>query len=477
MDIIAMALCQAGPPEATAAKPAEASGGFAEVLETTQSGAPPGPEPPPIGVKVGEEGATLGQIALSQNPDFSPLANNLTTTVEEAAKPAKCDEDVDQFVAAMSATMTVGYMAPPKAAIDLAETVTSRKASNSIVTKAEAGSKPAPQLAVEVDALVVLAQGDAPPAPTQAISKPARPPSSSAKGANVVPDAGSDVKVEIQGETFTPSKSDLEKYTRKSDVFGPPSPPASKSDGKEKVVKQTPGSPAADVGPKSDESKGKAKATTKSSINADDSFLKLSDDTAEVTVEKVVSKDTSLDVELGRGSNRENAALKVDAAAIKLDTNAIDAKQPLARRDLNFVVKQISDRMELLAATKPRNGVTIQLQPAHLGSITMTIKSMGSSVEAEISASNDNVRLALEQNRSLLGQSMEQRGIKLESVSIAPQPQMTNSSHREAQQQPQQQQHANPHHTRQNSFSGTGTAPVHQARQTVRSVEGVDFWI
>jgi flagellar hook-length control protein FliK len=113
----------------------------------------------------------------------------------------------------------------------------------------------------------------------------------------------------------------------------------------------------------------------------------------------------------------------------------VDPKAPLDRPEMHLVVKQIADRMELLAATRPKQGVTIQLQPEHLGEIVMTVKALGSSVDAQISASDERVRTALQQNGSMLVQAMNQRGIKLENVSISAQLQQSTSGHRDAAQQ------------------------------------------
>jgi flagellar hook-length control protein FliK len=143
--------------------------------------------------------------------------------------------------------------------------------------------------------------------------------------------------------------------------------------------------------------------------------------------------------------------------------------------------------MELLAATRPKNGVTILLQPEDLGNVVMTVKNLGGSVEAHISASDDRVRTALEQNGSLLVQAMDHRGIKLESVTVSAQSQQqqqqSGSAQRDANAQQQGQQHQ-AHQSRNQSggsySSGAHTThrgTTHEARQAVRSFSGVDYWI
>ncbi len=70
-------------------------------------------------------------------------------------------------------------------------------------------------------------------------------------------------------------------------------------------------------------------------------------------------------------------------------------------------------------ATRRNGNVTIQLTPEDLGTITLTVKSFGGRVDADIAASNDNVRAALQENRQQLSQSFESRGLSLGSLHLS----------------------------------------------------------
>jgi flagellar hook-length control protein FliK len=71
-----------------------------------------------------------------------------------------------------------------------------------------------------------------------------------------------------------------------------------------------------------------------------------------------------------------------------------------------------------MAATRARQGITIRLNPEDLGTISMTVRSLGGAIDAQMSASHDHVRTALEQHRPYLVQQLEQRGLTLGSLTI-----------------------------------------------------------
>lgn len=126
-------------------------------------------------------------------------------------------------------------------------------------------------------------------------------------------------------------------------------------------------------------------------------------------------------------------------------TKTEQVKAPLSPRDTTLVVRQVADRIEMMAATRPKDGITIHLNPVDLGSITMTVKAVGSLVDTQILASNDNVRDALEQSRPQLAAQMHSRGFQLNNVTLGSQSHNPNgmgeSMTRQQQQQQQQQQH------------------------------------
>jgi len=181
----------------------------------------------------------------------------------------------------------------------------------------------------------------------------------------------------------------------------------------------------------------------------------------------------------------KTADIQAPLPPVKTDTAPVSSNPPteatgLKAGEINLVVKQIADKMQLLAATQSKDGITIQLQPDSLGTISMTVKSMAGTVQAHIAASNDNVRTALEQNRSLLGQAMSERGLKLEAVSIAAQTQTSTSAQRQSAQQQQAQgqgQRSQTSTSAPGDGASTRSGAIQAARAATRGVDGVDLWI
>lgn len=76
-------------------------------------------------------------------------------------------------------------------------------------------------------------------------------------------------------------------------------------------------------------------------------------------------------------------------------------------------IQTVVDRIETLAAQRPRGTVVVRLDPPELGTVTLTIHQFGPRFDADIAASNDGLRAALEQSRGQLGQAIEQKGLQL----------------------------------------------------------------
>ncbi len=157
----------------------------------------------------------------------------------------------------------------------------------------------------------------------------------------------------------------------------------------------------------------------------------------------------------------------------------VDAKaevQPLDRATASHVLRQVADRLESLAAARPRNGVTIHLEPFDLGKVTMTIKSSGNEVEAHIAASHEAVRQALEQSRPLLQQALDQRGISLVNVDVSSQTLTQDAPNRQ-----QQSRNMQPQTQTGNSWSQGdrgGAMSVAETRSYVaKAAGGVNLWI
>lgn len=86
--------------------------------------------------------------------------------------------------------------------------------------------------------------------------------------------------------------------------------------------------------------------------------------------------------------------------------------------DRHLVVRQVADRIENMVAARPRDGVTIHLEPRDLGTVTLVVKGLSSALDVQVSASDTRVREGLEASRNDLAQALAPRGIELRDVRI-----------------------------------------------------------
>jgi hypothetical protein len=86
--------------------------------------------------------------------------------------------------------------------------------------------------------------------------------------------------------------------------------------------------------------------------------------------------------------------------------------------DKGQLASQVADHIQLLAVTQQKDGVVVHLEPADLGSITLVVRAVASNVTAQVTASDEHVRSALEQSRDQLGAQLQARGYHLTSVSV-----------------------------------------------------------
>ncbi len=159
-------------------------------------------------------------------------------------------------------------------------------------------------------------------------------------------------------------------------------------------------------------------------------------------------------------------------------SDAPTASQSLSASNRSLVIRQVADRIELLAASRPSSGVVIHLEPRDLGSITLVVKSQGDSVDAQLYASHDHVRSALQQSHAQLGQSLQQRGIQLGSVSVGAQadfshgPNNPSANSNEGQPKPA----FNSNHSQNNRNLIQEARSLDEVR-AVRRTAGMDIWI
>lgn len=82
------------------------------------------------------------------------------------------------------------------------------------------------------------------------------------------------------------------------------------------------------------------------------------------------------------------------------------------------LVRQILERIDTLAEAQPGRTVRVVLNPDDLGVVTVTLRQVAGRTEAELSASHDPVRAALEAHKTQLVVQAEQRGIQLGTVQV-----------------------------------------------------------
>lgn len=114
------------------------------------------------------------------------------------------------------------------------------------------------------------------------------------------------------------------------------------------------------------------------------------------------------------------------------------ASQTLSNHQRLDVVRQVADRIELMTASRPQQGVTIQLQPHGLGDVTIVVKGVGKDIEATLSATNSSVRNALADSRDSLTQAVTAKGYNLIGVTVAAHAQSMSGQGRQTPNNPQQ---------------------------------------
>ena len=87
--------------------------------------------------------------------------------------------------------------------------------------------------------------------------------------------------------------------------------------------------------------------------------------------------------------------------------------------DRHLVVRQVADRIETLVASRPKNGLTVHLEPRDLGTVTLVVKGLQSALDVQVNASDERVRQGLDASRPELAQALAPRGIELRELRVA----------------------------------------------------------
>ncbi len=106
----------------------------------------------------------------------------------------------------------------------------------------------------------------------------------------------------------------------------------------------------------------------------------------------------------------QQGAARSDAA--NAQTAVADAKLTTA------VMTRVIDRIHQMVESRKPQTVTIRLDPPELGSIDITVKSVNGRVDAQIAATNSEVRQFVDANRAMLAQALADHGLELGSMSV-----------------------------------------------------------
>ncbi len=194
--------------------------------------------------------------------------------------------------------------------------------------------------------------------------------------------------------------------------------------------------------------------------------------------------DHRTEVSKGKLFGIKDALIDTEPATTLSASTQVASAQDVARptsprlqpQEAELVMKQVTDKLHMLAAARPRNGVVIHLNPEHLGSITVMVKSVGRMVDTEITASDSRVSEALDQNRTRLIEAMDSRGFQLQSVTVSQQ--SGNATQQESSrgwQQPSQQQNQGQSQGHQGQGERSFNQPKADVRAWVRRGQAVDL--
>ncbi len=140
------------------------------------------------------------------------------------------------------------------------------------------------------------------------------------------------------------------------------------------------------------------------------------------TVEAVVAETAPKEREAGTGDGDARDPSPSPQAPPTVKAVAIDRPEAGTDRpavDRHLVVRQVADRIESLVASRPRDGVTIHLEPRDLGTVTLVVRGIASALDVQVSASDERVRSRIEAFRPELAQALAPRGIEIRELRVA----------------------------------------------------------
>lgn len=135
------------------------------------------------------------------------------------------------------------------------------------------------------------------------------------------------------------------------------------------------------------------------------------------------------------------------------------------------MVKQVADKIQLLAAGRSQASTVVQLTPKALGMITLTVRNLNGSIDAQISASNDHVRTALEHSRPDLAGAIQAKGYQVGTISVS------GGSSKSSSQTPNEQPQKQNGGSKNFSPSTDQTAAQAESAPSQTTARAVDVWI
>lgn len=114
-----------------------------------------------------------------------------------------------------------------------------------------------------------------------------------------------------------------------------------------------------------------------------------------------------------------------------VDNLAFD-RTPEVKVEPSKVMQRVVDEIQSLLDSKKGRSITLRLDPPELGSMQISIKTVGNQVQARIMATNGDVRSMVENGKEQLIQMLTSRGLELGSMFVGTQAQNGNQSFRSA---------------------------------------------
>lgn len=130
--------------------------------------------------------------------------------------------------------------------------------------------------------------------------------------------------------------------------------------------------------------------------------------------------------------NGQPLPLTVQPSARTAEAKSFSAERTVTVHPL---VRDLADRIEMMAASRPQETVTVEFRPLDLGDIKVMLTQSNDRVEATVITDNDRVRQAVHGMQADLRTALDQRGVQLGSFSVMdfgqPREQATSNPHRQ----------------------------------------------